>query len=79
MVGPLGNFILRIILTWLKLSFQIAEIVHLVQSSDHMAFEGLVVGNDEHSDPDEEPNATTNMNDMECKNIHLVEAHVSAE
>ena len=55
------------------------EIVHLVQSSDHMGIEGLVASNDEHFDPDEEPNATTDKNDMKCKAIHLVEARVSAK
>ena len=34
----------------IEAKFSIVEIVHLVQSNDHMAIEGLVAGNDEHSD-----------------------------
>ena len=56
----------------IEAEFSIVEIAHLVQSNDHMAIGGLVVGNDEHFDLDEEPNAATNKNDMECKSIHLV-------
>jgi hypothetical protein len=63
----------------IEVEFSIVEIVHFVQSNDHMAIECLVVSNDEHSDLNEEPNAATNKNDMECKSIHLVEASVSAK
>ena len=59
--------------------FSTTEIVQLVQSSDLMAIEGLVASNEEHFDPDEEANATTNNNDTECKTIHLVETRVSAK
>ena len=62
-----------------EVEFSTTEIVHLVQSSGHMTIEGFVASNDEHFDLDEEPNATTNKNDMECKTIHLVEACVSAK
>ena len=44
-----------------------------------MGIEGLVARNDEHSDLDEEPNATVKNNDMECKTIHLMETCVSAK
>jgi hypothetical protein len=41
-----------------------------------MAIEGLLASNDEHFNEDEEPNATTYKNDMDCKIVHLVEACV---
>ena len=62
-----------------KATFLKIEIVHLVQSSDHMAIEGHVASNDEHYYEDEQLNATTNNNDMECKTVHMVEAHVGAK
>lgn len=41
-----------------------------------MAIEGLLSSNDEHFNQDEEPNATTYKNDMDCKIVHLVDACV---
>ena len=84
MVGPLRklhfvDYLDMVDENIIEVEFSVAEIVHLVQSSDHMAIEGLVAGDDEHFDPNEEPNATTNKNDMEFKSIHLVESRVSAK
>jgi len=38
-----------------------------------------VASNDEHCGQDEEYNVSTNKNDMECKVVHVVEAHVGAK
>ena len=43
-----------------------------------MLVECHVASNDEHSDQDEECNATTNKNGMECKVVHPVEVCAGA-
>ena len=84
MVDPLRNFTLKIISTWLmktsqNMSNQQLRLFIWCRASDHMAIEGHVASNDEHLDRDEEPNATTNKNDIECKIVHLVEARANAQ
>lgn len=39
----------------------------------------LVASNDEYCGQDEECSVLTNKNDMECKVVHMVEAHVGAQ
>ena len=39
----------------------------------------LVASNDEYCGQDEECSVLTNKNDMECKVVHMVEAHVGAK